>query len=58
MSWFRHLPRRREETKRQPYHSSPMADVLEREIAANRAQLQQHRDTQHKEHEDGKLHRR
>ncbi len=60
MSWFRHIPHRREETRRHPHHTSAMADELQREIEQNREQLRQHRDTQHKEkeHADGKLHRR
>ena len=55
MSWFRHIPRRREETRRYPDHTSAIADEpdeLQCEIEQNREQLRQHRDTQHKEHED------
>jgi len=58
MSWFRHIPHRKEETRRRPHHTSAVADELQREIEQNREQLQQHRDVQHREHRDGKLHRR
>lgn len=55
MSWFRHIPHRREQ---QNPHSA-VADDLQREVEENRRRLEQHRQQQtNKETDDGKLHRR
>jgi len=52
MSWFRHVPYRRDTAKTRPH---PVDDALRREIDQNRARLAQHREQQIKETRDGKL---
>ena len=54
MSWFRHMPHRRDPEKTRPHHAPN--DDLRREIEQNRQQLEQHRQENNKETEDGKLH--
>jgi hypothetical protein len=53
MSWFRHVPHRRDTAKTRPH---PADDQLPREIEQNRERLAQHREQQTKDTQDGKLH--
>ena len=54
MSWFRHLPHRRDTAKTRPHPA--VNDRLREEIEQNRRKLEQHRQQAEKEAEDGKLH--
>jgi hypothetical protein len=58
MNWFRHIPRRREESRLTPHHSSPMSDKLWQEVEDNRQKLEEHRQQIKEEQKDGKFHRR
>jgi hypothetical protein len=43
MSWFRHMPHRREQTRSQPQPSGTTSEVLQQEIELNRQRLEQYR---------------